>query len=369
MAALITAAVAVVLLAAGVVEIGDEETKAPRNETAAASTVSIGVSPQSNLDAKDYRQMSRGKVEVLRTPLNWQGVQIIPGDCEPEPDVNVCNWVSSDNVIGNAAQSGARVLPILSNLPGYISKDPNKVPLKGKARRGWVDFVDAAVRRYGRGGTFWENEFPALYEGEPQPIVEWQVWNEPNGKVYFKPKPNPRKYAKLVKLTSRTIRSADPEARVVLGGMFGNAAINLKRFLRGFYEFEGIEEHFDALALHPYSANLRQLRLQIRWARRVARDHGDGDVGLWITELGWGSGKGGHPLEQGRKGQKRKLKRSFRMLRRNRDKWNVEGVIWFTWQDRRDRQVCRFCRHAGLYNAKGNSKPAWKAFKRLSRSR
>lgn len=365
MGAPLAAALAVVLLAAGAVGVRDESPAPPTSEPA-LSRASVGVSPQSQLDAEDYRQVRRAKVGIMRAPLNWQAVQQVPGDCKPEPVVNPCNWGATDVVVGNAAQAGARILPILSNVPHYISKHPNKAPLKGRARRGWADFVDAVVRRYGPGGAFWENEYAAFYEGEPQPIVEWQVWNEPNGKVYFRPKPNPRKYAQLVKRTSRAIRRADPQAEVVLGGMFGSAKINLKPFLRGFYEVRRITDHFDALALHPYSRNLRDLKIQARWARRVARDHDDRDVGLWITELGWGSGKGGHPLEQGRKEQARKLERSFRLLARKRDKWNVEGVIWFTWQDRRDRKVCKFCRHAGLFNAKGNPKPAWRAFQRLT---
>jgi hypothetical protein len=361
MGATIVAAVAAVLAALGILSDDGSEVSArafPRSN--------IGVSPQTPLDKQDFDNMGAAGVGVLRMPLNWEAVQFGPGDCQPAPAVGVCNWAPTDVVVGNAAERGIRVLPILSNIPGYVFKNHNKPPLGGEAKSGWEDFLDAVVRRYGPDGAFWTGEYIAQgspFEGEPEPIVEWQVWNEPNGKVYFHPKPDPAKYGKLVKISSRTIKGVDPEAEVVLAGMFGTAEISQPEFLRRFYHVNGIRNYFDAIAVHPYASGLGDMERQIRWARREATRANDGSVELWITELGWGSGSGGHPLERGQKGQSQLLTKAFDLLGRRRERWNIGGVIWFTWQDRRDKQVCRFCRHAGLFTPGGKPKPAWTAFR------
>jgi polysaccharide biosynthesis protein PslG len=337
---------------------GDEGPKFPGTQ--------VGVSPQTGLDEDDFDNMEAAGVGVLRLPVNWEAVQLTPeGDCEPEPAINTCDWGPTDIVVGNAAEHGIRVLPILSNVPGFVAEDHNTPPLEGYAQAGWADFLKAVVERYGPGGAFWGGEFAAdggPFDGQPQPITEWQIWNEPNGKRYFRPRPDPERYAELVEISSEAIRGVDPSARIILAGMFGTSRIPLPEFLRGMYGVDGIEDHFDAIALHPYSSGLGQLKLQIRWARREARRAGDADVGLWLTELGWGSGEGPHPLAKGEAGQADLLTEAFELLARRREAWNIEGVVWFTWKDRGDDGVCRFCRDAGLFDASGAPKPAWDAF-------
>lgn len=363
MIAAVVGAIAAVLLATGLIDAGGDDRASGE---ARLPPSLVGVSPQTSLDEQDFNNMGAAGVGILRVPMSWDAVQFSPGDCEPAPVINTCDWGPTDVVVGNAAERGIRVLPVLSNVPRFAGENHNAPPLGDLQRLAWAGFLDAAVRRYGPGGEFWENEYAdpnGPFEGEPQPIVEWQIWNEPNGKVFFHPKPDPRKYGKLVKISARTIKAVDPEAKIVLAGMFGTAAIPLPRFLEGLYDVKGVEDAFDAIAVHPYASGIRGLKVQIRWARREAREAGDEDVGLWITELGWGSGDGGHPLEKGKKGQSRLLTKSFELLSRRREAWNVGGVVWFTWQDRRDKAVCRFCTHAGLFDPAGRPKPAWAAFR------
>jgi hypothetical protein len=299
--------------------------------------------------------------------MNWSHVQAEPGDCEPRPAHGVCNWVNLDAQIGNAAEAGARVVPILSDVPGYIYRQTTRPPLNGDARAGWEDFLDAAVRRYGPDGEFWKTSYTnPPYEGDPHPIEEWQVWNEPNGKRYFYPKPNPRKYAYLVSLTADVIRAADPEAQVLLAGMFGTAEVELPKFLKGMYAVPGIEDDFDAISVHPYAKGIHEMELQIKWARKVAKKAGDGGVSMWITELGWASGEGGHPLEKGEEGQAKLLGKAFAALGEHHRDWNVDGIIWFTWQDRIDESVCEFCMSAGLFDYRSHSKEAYAAFKQVN---
>jgi polysaccharide biosynthesis protein PslG len=365
--AAVVGAAAAAMVALGAFD-GDE---APQSAPAGAG-LAVGVSPQTTLDARDYDKLENAGTEIVRLPLNWSHVQAEPGDCQWDTPNGVCNWVNLDAQIGNASESGARVIPILSDIPGWVYKHTTKPPLNGEARAGWEDFVDAAVRRYGPNGEFWKTGYAdPPYTGAPEnakPIEEWQVWNEPNGKVYFHPKPNPRKYAYLLGITADAIRAVEPDAQILLAGMFGTAEIPQPKFLREMYDVGGVEDDFDAIALHPYSKGVHELKLQIRWARKELKKAGDENAGLWITELGWASGSGEHPLEKGREGQADLLTKSFRLLSKNRERWNVEGVVWFTWQDRMDDAVCQFCRTAGLFDARDRSKPAYAAFKQATGS-
>jgi len=373
LAAVAVAAAAIGAAVLGVVGLtGDDGPAAPAPVPAAnikplSQSVSVGVSPQTTLDARDYDKIQKAGADVVRIPMNWSHVQAEPGDCEPRPAHGVCNWVNLDAQVGNAAEAGARIIPILSDVPGYIYRQTTRPPLNGEARAGWEDFVDAAVRRYGPDGEFWKTSFTnPPYEGEPHPIEEWQVWNEPNGKQYFYPEPSAKKYAYLVSLTADVIRAADPAAQVLLAGMFGTAEIPLKKFLREMYTVPGIEDGFDAIAVHPYSKNVHEVELQIKWARQEAKRAGDDDVRVWVTELGWGSGEGDHPLERGEAGQAKLLGRSFHVLGKHHRDWNVDGVIWFTWEDRIDDTVCQFCQSAGLFDYRGRSKQSYAAFQAVS---
>ena len=67
----------------------------------------------------------------------------------------------------------------------------------------------AAVGRYGTGGTFWREhpDMPRL------PVTDWQVWNEPNSPLFWKPKPDAAAYLELLRGFDSAARGADPQAR------------------------------------------------------------------------------------------------------------------------------------------------------------
>ena len=77
------------------------------------------------------------------------------------------------------------------------------------------DFVRAAVGRYGTGGTFWR-EHPDL----PNiPVTDWQVWNEANSPLFWKPKPDAAAYLELLRGFDSAARGVDRQANIVLGGL------------------------------------------------------------------------------------------------------------------------------------------------------
>jgi hypothetical protein len=221
------------------------------------------------------------------------------------------------------------------------------------------------AERYGRGGTFWQANpgIPAV------PITEWQIWNEPSSPTYWQPTPNASKYAKLVKLSHSAITGVDPQARIVLAGLFGTPQGSLAnamwKYLGRLYKQEGIKKAFDAVALHPYSPNLAGIEFQVEKALQKIKKNRDTGTEIMITEIGWGSDppSADKPLIKGPDGQAEQLEKSFKLLRSHRNKWNIGGVVWYAWQDPGFLlEGCSFCSSAGLFEEDGTAKPSWQSF-------
>lgn len=340
-----------------------------------------GVVPTADLTPAQMQTARRGGVESIRVPVNWAAVQSSRGAL---PD-----WSTVDPQVRAAAEEGVNVLPFLIGAPGWALADegvggaraPRTLPTQTAAQRSaWREFLRLAVFRYGPGGSFWA-ENPLI---PAHPIRVWQIWNEENFK-YFAARPSPSQYGKLVVQSYHDLRSADPGARMVLGGLFARpkggstkpAPGRIKRaylasdFLERMYKaVPGVRGKFLAVALHPYSYNYRQLGTEVEELRKALRAVRDPGRAIWITELGWSSGRpnatnGHNKFEKGRQGQARELIGAFKLLRAEANRWHVKRVYWFSLTD--DPGTCNFCDGSGLFSEAFAPKPAWSAFKRYAR--
>ncbi len=316
------------------------------------------------LSDRDLQRMQNSRIKTVRWGFRWSEVEKVRG---------TFNWQITDETIGALASRGIWVLPVVAGSPAWAARTYGTAPVKTKAaRRGWRIFLKAAVKRYGPGGRYWRS--PTLYRhaypnAKPQPITAWQIWNEQNikrGAQYVKP----RKYRLLVRLAHHAIMKADPQAKIVLGGMPGYVRTHAWVYLKHLYKHKRFRHKFDAVALHPYSPNVGQVLVQIDRMRRVMRRHHDGHSSLWITELGWGSKppRKSQPLNQGPEGQKLLLKATFPLLKKYRHRWHVGHAYWYRWRDPPPGTPgCTFCSSSGLFQSNQDPKPSWYAFKRVVR--
>ena len=232
----------------------------------------------------------------------------------------------------------------------------------------WQNFLKALVARYGPTGSYWPNAYRQQYGtgAIPLPIQSWQIWNEPNLKKFYVPYPAPQHYARLVKFSHAAIRSRDPQARIVLGGMPGYGDIKAWDFLKTFYNQAGIKNYFDAVALHPYSSDIPHVRVQIQNVRGVMVNRADGATPLWITEIAWGSDPPDRfGINKGLAGQQRMLRDSYNLILQNRNAWNVQRLFWYLWRDppASGGNACSFCGSAGLLRYNRTAKPAYSTFR------
>ena len=363
-----TIALAFTALAAGLLT-GATSLSAPGVAQAAPSSF-FGIVPQHALSDTDAEYMRVGRIGSVRWPLGWEAVQ-------PSPSSGY-DWSGYDEIVATAARQRLRVLPFFYGSPGWIAGKYTRLPIdNARQRRAWAAFVGAAVERYGPRGEFWREHNRASGDFVPKlPVKEWQVWNEANF-FYFATPASPGRYARLLKISNRAIKRADPRAKVILTGLFAepNArpprAMHAVDFLDRLYRVRGIKASFDGVALHPYAESALDLRRMTEELREVMLENRDAGARLYLTEIGWGSDNNPNlvSFEQGVGFQLREMRLAYRYMLRNRGRLNLKSAYWFTWKDLAG--SCNFCDSTGFFR-RGNKlkpKPAWRAFVRISGGR
>ncbi len=329
----------------------------------AAARDFFGLVPNSDLKAADYRMIREANVGAARVTLFWQVI---------EGRKDRFDWSAADKTIGEFASRGIRSLPLLFGTPAWLSRQPVKPPLgSARKKRRWRQFVAQAVGRYGEGGTYWSTGYPRQFPGSsPEPITTWQVWNEQNGPKHFLPRPKVKKYATLLRISSKAIKGQDQGAEVIAGGMAsqptGEGGINAWKYVRGLLKKKSAKRSLDHVALHPYAGNDREVASDVKKMRRALRKGGKRKAEIWITEVGWSSApRGGGKLAKTPQKQAQLLKRTYRRLKRKRNSWGIGGVYWYTWRDFGG-GICDWCPNAGLVNRGLNPKPAYRSYKRIA---
>jgi len=328
-----------------------------------------GVSPQATPNAEQFQRLRNGGVDSVRIPIPWSSIQPTgPADA---------NFANVDTLVSGAAAAGLNVLPFVydappwavtpARVPGSTASAPKTLPVKtGAQRTAWANFLKLVVGRYGPGGAFW-----AANPGLPEDAIRtWQIWNEENFK-YFVVRPSPSDYGKLVNVSYTAIKSVDPAAKLILGGMFARPKeAEYKRkpaqayfatdFLDQLYtSTPGIKKKFVGVALHPYTTKYQQLTPDIEEFRTVLKANHDPGKKLWITEIGWSSEphSAGDSFAKGPAGQATQLKGAFKLFKAKAAKWKLQRIYWFSVDDQPG--GCNFCGGSGLFGSGFLPKKSW----------
>ena len=347
---------------------------APRAVEAKPPGSFYGVAPQALPSGADFRRMARNDVGLVRFELRWSAI-------DPTPEAGY-DWSEVDRIVLASARHRVKLLPFLFNTPRWVAQtlDGNQcwetcyshAPRSPAALLEWWTFVSEVGARYGPGGELWQ----AHPEIRPLPIRNWEIWNEQNNPHFFRPTPDPEAYARILDLAADALRTHDPNAWIVLGGMFhptpqdGEAETNSGYgFLQDLYDL-GMRDDFDAVAIHPYAARMRGVRSQIEGFRDVMLANDDAGAATWVTEVGWSSSPPGeHPLTLGREGQAERVRNMLGYATRERRRLGLRGVVWFSWRDIGRRTGCAWCARSGLFDARHKAKPALREFRRFTQGR
>ena len=303
--------------------------------------------------ARDFSMMTRGRVGTLRA--------LFDGPVGAAPDSP--RWAPYDAMIAGAARERIHVLPVLLGTPGRGHRF--KYPRTRGERMAWGDFVGAIAERYGRGGTFWRAhpELPSV------PLTAYQVWNEPNLPVYWRPAVDAAAYLRLVGLTRARLRAIDSQASIVLAGLpDSRLGMPMLDYVRAIYAQPGARSLFDVVALHPYAADAPQLLKMVNRVRALMNRRGDHRTPIWITEVGWSTGGPPTPYRTTRAGQAARVTRALRALIAGAPRLRLRRVMFVTLQDRGylPGEKPWWGPSVGMFDRAGSPKPAWSAFVRFT---
>lgn len=199
---------------------------------------------------------------ALRVSFGWDGL---------EPEDDRFDFDFTDALVGIAEEQGVELTPYIAYTPAWAAGvEPggeawHRPPLDP------AEFGEIA------------GELASRYRGR---VRSWELWNEPDNPMFWTG--TPEQLAELVRAGSRAVRAADPEARIVLGGVAWDSRYVLK-LLRD----HAVSADVDVVNIHAYHETWSPDGIEelVPYVLRVADAialHGDGEP-IWINEAGYSS--------------------------------------------------------------------------------
>lgn len=143
----------------------------------------------------------------------------------------------------------------------------------------WAAFVFATVDRYRPGGLLaWQQGWPRGVG-----IRYWEVWNEPDYQLFWNG--TVEEYYRLLEVAYKSIKAADPEATVILGGL---AFYDQRDWFPALLRQSGGDPgraYFDVFSFHHYLSVYNSEQL-IQQAHASLSSFGMENIPIWITESG-----------------------------------------------------------------------------------
>lgn len=224
--------------------------------------------------ARELATIRRAGGRWVRFDVNWALIQI--------DGPRSYHWDNTDRLVAEARRRGLKVLLTVIYTPPW-ARPADEGGLYGPDPKTYARFVKQVAKRYA-----------------PRGVHHYEIWNEPNHPPFFYPRPNPRRYAAMLKAVYPRVHRADPKATVITGGtapgVTHDTAIGGVDFLAALYA-NGAGDSFDAVGQHPstFPGLPGERRKGSPWyqmygtrpsLRGVMRRNGDAGKKIWATEWG-----------------------------------------------------------------------------------
>ena len=207
-----------------------------------AQPLSIGINAmwipgdEASLRARFQKAKSLGVSEV-RLDWEWRQVEAKRGEYD---------WRKLDTLVRVAHEEGIALFPIVHYAPAWALRTERKpddiyeMAPQASAFADYARFLKASILRYGPGGKA---------QGAFTPIRHWQVWNEPNIKQFWGPKPDAGAFVKLMRVVHEELAGLRGQVELVHAGL---SKADLIFFWQLWEADPRYGETFDIMAVHPY---------------------------------------------------------------------------------------------------------------------
>jgi hypothetical protein len=257
---------AVCLLLAANIWCGCETAKKPPAPSGQAIHLKLGLCEDYPKESRNIEQARRdllllktNGIHYLRIAFAWEGVERKRGQFD---------WSFWDDFVAAANAQGIQLLPYVCYTPEWA------------ASKHTADFWRSPPRDPAAFGEF----MYAIASHYKDRVQTWELWNEPDNPEYWTG--NVEQFGEMIRAGSAAVRRADPNIKVVLGGL----AWNLK-FLEQLLQQPGMATNFDIVNLHSYletwAANPAETTAtQADNAERILRE-ANAPKPLWMAEVGY----------------------------------------------------------------------------------
>jgi hypothetical protein len=293
-------------------------------------------------------------VSTIRVPLQWQLVKTQPGEYD---------WSTVDQLLKVVQTKQIEVLfTIRTNFQEGSQKHKRKrgaiqITPELLDKKGWVDFVGTLANRYRGQG------------------VSYEIENEVNEGAFWKG--TLEQYLELLGAGYDVIKKADPNTKVLPSAMRCGILQNSPSGWMGERAWKWHDgwlkpifsaKKFDVVNVHNYyfpsdiTANGLTFRSYLHHIHNLMKDSGLGDRPIWITETGFVSlptDTSGRMDNSSYEKQAAWLTEAYRQA----FEFGVERVYWLLLRDRKE----TYFGSMGLEDAKGDPRPSWNAYRRLTK--
>ncbi len=223
----------------------------------------------------------------IKQQVRWDGLQPAPGAA--------INWGGLDGAVNAAQGAGLKVLFSVVAAPGWAANPGSHFP---KNPQDLASFM---------------TQMATHFKGRVQ---AYEIWNEENFATEVGPgNINAGQYVETLKVVYPAIKAVDPTVVVVSGAPTPtgvndpNIAFRDITYLQQMYAYQGgvVKNYFDALGAHNepfgnqpqetvqnhtapgYSTDVSFFFRQVEDYRNLMVQNGDGNKGIWETEIGYDS--------------------------------------------------------------------------------
>ena len=244
----------------------------------------------------------------------------------------------TDGIVERWKEEGIHILNLISYGNKHYTGSDNVMvaPVGEEQIEGYTNFVRAIINHY----KHWTKC--------------WEIWNEPNISLFWKPHREPAAYCALLKAAYKTAKETDPECTVVGCSLSRIDLSFLERMLK-----LGAGRYMDVVSIHPYRPRFKKScessgYLEEIYALRNLMSRYGVKIPIWITEMGWTTSKhhSARPVTQ--EVQAAYLVRMYVLS----IVAGIERIIWYKHSD-----INQF----GLMLEDFTPKPSYNAYKTMTR--